>query len=122
MSDKINKIGNNHEHNKIYSIRWVVALKAEARAICQRYKMSVVFKKRLFPLYKNSDGTHWLVISGVGRVNVSAATIYLHQQSNAPLWAGWINIGIAGHKFSNYGKLFLIDKITDNSNLSLIHI
>lgn len=97
------------------AIRWVVALGVEAKAIRQKYNMKRVSRSGPFPIFKNAENCAWLTVSGVGRVNSAAATMYLHQVSDAPPWATWINVGISGHKNNIYGHLYLIDKITEDA-------
>ena len=79
-----------------FSIRWVIALKEEAQIIITQFKMSLLSQTSVFPIFKNFDGSHWLILSGIGRHNAAAATLYLYEKSNAPRWTSWINIGIAG--------------------------
>ena len=98
-----------------YAIRWVIALKSEAIAIIEKYDMKSFDHHGLFQLFKNLDGTHWLVISGIGQINSASATTYLYKVSQAPPWCSWINIGIAGYK-SNYGTIYLVDKVTRKSS------
>ena len=45
------------------SIRWVIALKEEAQVILDHYKLKLVNKKTLYPIYKNEEESHWLIIS-----------------------------------------------------------
>ena len=109
--ERVNIMGEN------VAIRWVVALKSEAEAICKQFQMKLDATSKVYPIYRDQTGGHWLTISGIGRVNSAAATIYLHQVSSAPPWAGWINVGIAGHGSYDYGSLHLVDKIFEkNSN------
>ena len=101
------------------SIRWVVALKEEAKAILDYYKMVLVNEKTLYPIYKNVEETHWLTLSGIGRHNSAASTSYLYTLSHAPKWTSWINIGIAGSGKGDYGNVCLVDKIfNQNSNIT----
>ena len=94
------------------SIRWVVALKEEAQIILDHFKLKVVNEKTIYPIYKNEEETHWLIISGIGRNNAAASTAYLYAYSNASKYTSWINIGIAGSDKGNYGDLYLVDKIS----------
>ena len=94
------------------SIRWVVALKEEAQIILEHYKLKAVNEKTIYPIYKNAQETHWLIISGIGRNNAAASTAYLYAYSNASKYTSWINIGIAGAGKGNYGDLYLVDKIS----------
>ncbi len=95
------------------SIRWVIALKEEAQVILDHYKLKLVNEKTIYPIYKNTQGTHWLIISGIGRNNAAASTAYLYAYSNASKYTSWINIGIAGAGKGNYGDLYLVDKISN---------
>ena len=104
---KKNKINN-------FSVRWVVALKEEAKIIIDHYELCHVNKKTLFPIFKNADETHWLVLSGIGKHNSAAATSYLYSTSNIIQNTAWINIGIAGCGKGKYGDLCLVDKISNN--------
>ena len=99
-----------------FSIRWVIALKDEAEIIIQQYRMKLLSEKSVFPIFKNSEENHWLILSGIGRHNASAATLYLYEKSKAPKWTAWINIGIAGCGEGHFGDLCLVDKITNNSD------
>ena len=94
------------------SIRWVIALKEEAQVILDHYKLKLVNEKTVYPIYKNEDETHWLIICGIGRNNAAASTAYLYVYSNATNYTSWINIGIAGSGKGNYGDLYLVDKIS----------
>ena len=94
------------------SIRWVIALKEEAQVILDHFKLKVVNEKTIYPIYKNEEETHWLIICGIGRNNAAASTAYLYAYSNASKYTSWINIGIAGSVKGNYGDLYLVDKIS----------
>ncbi len=94
------------------SIRLVVALKEEAQIILDQFKLKAVNEKTIYPIYKNEEETHWLIISGIGRSNAAASTAYLYSYSKASKYTSWINIGIAGSNKGNYGELYLVDKIS----------
>ena len=102
---------NNFKINKT-SIRWVVALKEEAQIILVQFRLKAVNEKTIFPIYKNEEESHWLIISGIGRSNAAAATAYLYSYSKASKQTSWVNIGIAGSEKGNYGDLYLVDKIS----------
>ena len=50
----------------IISIRWVVALKAEAISIIEQYKLVSYDNQGPFPIYKSKSQDIWLIVSGVG--------------------------------------------------------
>ena len=94
------------------SVRWVVALREEAEIILDYFKLKAINEKTIYPIYKNVEETHWLIISGIGRSNAAASTAYLYCFSEASSYTSWINIGIAGSDKGNYGDLYLVDKIS----------
>ena len=95
------------------SVRWVIALKAEAEEIIKNYALERVATKP-FPVYKNRDIDIWLVLSGIGQINAVAATTYLYVKSDASYNTIWINLGIVGSRDFKVGELVQIDKITSN--------
>jgi nucleoside phosphorylase len=99
-----------------FSIRWVMALKQEAQPIIEYYKMKLLEGNNVFPIYKNYDQSHWLIISGIGRDNSASATSYLYERSNSSKYTSWINLGIAGGGKGNYGDICLVDKIINGSD------
>ena len=95
------------------SVRWVIALKAEAKEIIKNYALERVATKP-FQVYKNRDIDIWLVLSGIGQINAVAATTYLYVKSDASYNTIWINLGIVGSRNFKVGELVQIDKITSN--------
>ena len=95
------------------SVRWVIALKAEAKEIIKNYALERVATKP-FQVYKNRDIDIWLVLSGMGQINAVAATTYLYVKSDASYNTIWINLGIVGSRNFKVGELVQIDKITSN--------
>ena len=95
------------------SVRWVIALKAEAEEIIKNYALERVVTKP-FQVYKNRDIDIWLVLSGIGQINAVAATTYLYVKSDASYNTIWINLGIVGSRNFKVGELVQIDKITSN--------
>ena len=94
------------------SVRWVVALKEEAKIILDYFKLKKVNEKTIYPIYKNEEETHWLIICGIGRSNAAASSAYLYSYSKASRYTSWINLGIAGSSKGKYGELYLVDKIS----------
>ena len=95
------------------SVRWVIALKAEAEEIIKKYALERVVTKP-FSVYKNRDIDIWLVLSGIGQINAVAATTYLYVKSDASYNTIWMNLGIVGSRNFKIGELVQIDKITSN--------
>ena len=107
---------NNKILNRKMSIRWVVALKAEAEIILDEYNMNFDPEFTLFQVFRNFEKTRWLILSGIGRHNSAAATTYLYMISQASRSTSWINLGIAGSGKGHYGDLCLVNKISNNSS------
>ena len=107
---------NNKILNRKMSIRWVVALKAEAEIILDEYNMNLDPEFTLFQVFRNFEKTRWLILSGIGRHNSAAATTYLYMISQASRSTSWINLGIAGSGKGHYGDLCLVNKISNNSS------
>ena len=100
--------------NSNMSIRWVVALKAEAEMILDEFNMNFDPEFTLFQVFRNFEKTRWLILSGIGRHNSAAATTYLYMISKASRSTSWINLGIAGSGKGHYGDLCLVNKISNN--------
>ena len=98
------------------SIYWVVSLKSEAFTIIKELRLFKFKNKNKFLIYKNDCGSHWLIISGIGKKNCLKAIDYLIDEGKPNRWTVWINIGIAGHISNDIGKLALVNKITDETS------
>ena len=97
------------------SIRWVIALKPEAKKIIEKYNLVLCKKYSGFQVYCKNDQDHWLIISGIGEKNIKRSISYLKEISDVKKWTIWINLGIAGNT-DNYGKLFVVDEINSLSS------
>ena len=98
--------------NSKSAMRWVTALKPEAQPIIDALGLRRFAKCKKYPIYTDKSEENWLIISGVGQTNVVKAVEYLYQESDAPPWSGWINLGIAGSGLDDYGRMYLVDKIS----------
>ena len=105
---------NQKKLNSNMSIRWVVALKAEAEMILDEFNMNFDPEFTLFQVFRNFEKTRWLILSGIGRHNSAAATTYLYMISKASRSTSWINLGVAGRCNGHYGDLCLANKISNN--------
>ncbi len=102
-------------------IHWVVAFKKEAASIIELFSLRQESNNGSgFPVWRsrrNTDGIiHWLVISGLGKVNAAAATAWLQKEAGEPQCAAWVNFGIAGHKDLALGRVVWVSKVTDDSS------
>ena len=92
--------------------RFVVALRAEARPLIDRYQLEALEPGDggAFRCFHGRHGSgRSLVISGVGKVAAAAATARLHEK---PLDV-WLNVGIAGHRDRAPGELVRAHRVTD---------
>jgi len=99
------------------SIRWVVALPAEAAPLIDYFSMSLVHAAP-FKVYRSKDEVHWLVVCGIGKVAAAGAAAHLHAVSEATKADAWMNLGIAGHQSAELGTVFLVHKATDRATAS----
>lgn len=85
----------------------LTALDCEARPLLDQFRLRSVQQKP-FAIYRND--TLALAVSGIGRVNMAAATAYL-----AAIYPGlhsWLNIGIGGQRDYALGSCWLAHKIS----------
>ena len=101
-------------------LRFVIALYSEALSIIEYYNLKLVdYSMYNNKIYKNEKNTIWLIQSGIGNKKAENAVNFLHKISNPTYNSLWVNIGIAGHKIFNLGRLYEIKKVTyinDNKN------
>ncbi len=95
--------------------RWVVALEPEGAPIRQRYGLTETLHGGPFVAYHRPDMSHWLVVSGMGIALSAAATAFLAERSDAPPWAIWLNVGIAGHGAAEVGTVHLAHTVFDRA-------
>jgi len=98
------------------SLNIVVALDCEARALIDYYKLVKLGNSSQFNIYANADRSIHLIVSGIGKVNVAAATGYIHAYTGARSYNCFLNVGIAGDETKALSELFVIHKITDQSS------
>ena len=92
-------------------ICWVVALLPEAKPLIAKLEMNLISADTLHPIYNNKTGTDWLVVSGVGQINVASGSATLYQACPKSKSAIWVNIGIAGGRTAGIGELFYVNSI-----------
>lgn len=94
-------------------IRLVAALPAEARPLIRHYGLQRQPGQTDFPVYQRGELA--LTVAGVGKTSAAAATDYLHRRAGSEPHAGWLNIGIAGHRSHPVGSGFLVHRIADHA-------
>ena len=67
--------------NSTPSIRWLVALRAEAKEIISQYELKSFEHEGPYQIFKSKKYDIWLIISGIGNVNAAAASAYLFLKS-----------------------------------------
>ncbi len=95
----------------------VVALAAEAKPLVEHWHMTRDSTVSSFPIFVNSDGTHWLIQCGVGKIVAATAVGFLAQRAQATKNDAWLNIGIAGSATHSLGTLIIGHKISDAGGL-----
>ena len=95
------------------NLRFVIALRVEAKLLLDLYKLKkYVSKNKSFNIYNNINSNIWLIISGIGNINASKAVKLLFNESPKSKKNIWVNIGMAGSNNYEIGDIFLIKKIT----------
>ena len=92
-------------------VNLVVALNAEARAIVEHFPLKRLPTRDRLPIYEGNQFR--LIVSGMGRVAVAAATAYLRATFSESKSEGWLNVGVAGHPNLEVGTARLVHKIVE---------
>jgi nucleoside phosphorylase len=87
------------------------ALSCEAKPLVEHFKLKKVTTIQPFAVYLNKDVC--LTVTGLGKSAMAAAVAYTQALFVNVEHPVLVNIGIAGHKHHDVGRLFLIDKIID---------
>jgi len=89
---------------------WMCALHCEAKPVIDFYRLKKLSHPSEFDCYRHADIL--CVVSGIGAINMAAATawsaaLFAQNQSTA-----WINLGVAGHKDLAIGTTTIASKIS----------
>ena len=89
------------------------ALACEAKPLVDFYRLKKETASNAFPCYRSEE--MGLVVSGMGRIAMAAATAYLgaYYRANAGI-SIWLNVGVAGHSTLEPGSAVLVDKVTEH--------
>jgi adenosylhomocysteine nucleosidase len=93
------------------SLRFVVALQAEARPLAERFDLAPLPECHAFPVYRGERG--WAIVTGPGKVAAAAGTAYLHLLSGGEAGQAWLHVGIGGHFKRPVGDASIAHKIQD---------
>lgn len=89
----------------------IVALPGEAKALREALRLRPVAVPAGFSAYQGEEAT--LVVGGVGKVAAAGAVMLAAQLNGERPAAGWLNVGVAGHRDSAVGTAFWVNKVTD---------
>ena len=92
-------------------IHFIIATNSEARPLIDLFKLKKKNSNKL-QIYCNQDIS--LTITGIGKINSAIGVIQTFYETSKKLNDCWINLGLAGHKSHDIGKIFAISKIYDN--------
>ncbi len=91
------------------------ALACEAKPVIDKYKLKRQTHLDAFPCYSGEE-MH-LIVSGMGRIAMAAATAYLAGNFPPVSERGiWLNIGIAGHPELAQGQAVMASKVIEQSS------
>ena len=94
------------------------ALYCEAEPLINQYQLSELRQFDLFRIFQSEDKQIALTITGIGKLNAASAVTYHHANLKTSGSDVWLNVGVAGHKSMAIGEVCLVNKITDNKDLS----
>ncbi len=86
------------------------ALHCEAKPLIDYYRLQKLPGQTVFDVYQGQDIA--LVVSGIGALNMAAATAWAAAFFDAAETAGWINLGVAGHRSLAVGELLVASKVS----------
>ncbi len=86
------------------------ALACEAKPLIDYFKLKKQTGSHAFSLYQS--GSVFLIVSGIGQHNMSAAINWLNGYLNTRHKQFWLNTGVAGHPSAPIGTLFCVHKIS----------
>lgn len=93
----------------------IVALHCEAAPIIGFFGLKKISEKLPFSIFVNREKTIYLILSGVGKIKMSAATAFLYFYTGRKQGTSFLNIGIAGSAEISLGSAVLANKIIDFS-------
>lgn len=97
-------------------LHFVVALPCEAKPLIAHFRLTKISTLSLpFPIFVNTKKTIYLIVSGVGKIRMAAATTFLHHFTGSHSAACFCNIGIAGASQFPLGTAILVNKIIEYS-------
>ncbi len=94
----------------------ITAFHVEAQPLIEYFQLKKLVEHNVFETYRNDEQSISLTISGLGKLNASAAVIYSASLKPISKNDCWINIGIAGHPSIEIGTAILANKVIDESS------
>lgn len=92
---------------------WMCALHCEAKPLIDFYRLKKTPDSVKFDLYQNENTS--CIVSGIGALKMTAATIWAAQHNSLQGNSSWINLGVAGHKNLAIGSTVLARKISSHA-------
>ncbi|HSR63958.1 MAG TPA: hypothetical protein VLN56_11190, partial [Gammaproteobacteria bacterium] len=97
-------------------IHIICALHCEAKPFIEYYRLKRRDAGDLYPIFIDRQQCLTLTVSGTGKVNAAAATMYTRGQCDVNKSHAWLNVGIAAHERIQLGQAALARCICDISN------
>ena len=88
---------------------WVCALHCEAKPLIDSYRLKKLGHPNTFDCYQNADVS--CIVSGMGSINMAAATAWSASHFSDNGSSAWINLGIAGHQYLDIGTTILASQV-----------
>lgn len=91
---------------------WMCALRCEAKPVIDFFRLKKSNQHKTYDTYLNEQNI--CIVSGIGSQNMASAVNWSQKQFPQSD-IGWINIGIAGHKSLDTGKVITAESVTSES-------
>lgn len=86
------------------------ALHCEAKPLIDYYRLQKHHGQTSFDVYQQQDIA--VVVSGIGALNMAAATAWAAAYFDSDAKGCWINLGVAGHQSLTVGELLVASKVS----------
>lgn len=99
-----------------FLLHFVVALSCEAKPLIIHFGLKKISAIPLpYSIFVNTSQTIYLIVTGIGKTRVAAATAFLYSYTGRQAATCFFNIGIAGAAQFSLGDTILANKITEHS-------
>lgn len=89
----------------------VCALHAEAKSLIRELKLEQQISQYGFSFYQDKEAQIGLLITGVGKIKMAAALMWINNQYK---FSSYLNVGVMGHGSATLGTGLVVNKVIDS--------